>query len=73
MRYTLLEFINKKTENKFSFLKLKEVVYNKNSQKCVIFLLYPQTKDISLPHSPITRGNPTLNDVTPLFSFTAFH
>lgn len=42
MKHTLLEFINDKTNNKYNYLKLKEVIYHQKSNKCVVFFIYPQ-------------------------------
>ena len=42
MKHTLLDYINDKTNNKYSYLKLKEVIYHKKSNKCVVFFIYPQ-------------------------------
>lgn len=41
MKHTLLDYINDKTNNKYSYLKFKEVVYHQKSNKCVVFFIYP--------------------------------
>lgn len=38
-----LELLNKKFNNKYEFLKLLDVVYNKDTSLCTITLLYPYT------------------------------
>ncbi len=41
MKHTLLDYINDKTNNKYNYLKLKEVVYHQKANKCVVFFIYP--------------------------------
>ena len=35
--------INKQFKNEFSFLKIIDIVYNKNTKTCIINFLYPQS------------------------------
>ncbi len=42
MNYSLVDYINTKTNNEFSFLKLSEVTYFKQEQKCVVSFIYDQ-------------------------------
>ena len=39
--YNLIEFINKITKNKYHYLKLSDVSFNKSSNKLSLVLLYP--------------------------------
>lgn len=41
----LTSIIDKEFENKFSFLKLLEINYDKENKQCLITFLYPETKD----------------------------
>ncbi len=43
MALNLIDYINNKTEGKFYFLKLSEIVYYKNSKKCFVYFIYPQS------------------------------
>lgn len=46
-RDNLIELINKKTCNKFSFLKLKQVFFDVSKNACGISLIYPSTQNLS--------------------------
>lgn len=43
----LINLINEKTCNKFSFLRLKQVFFDVNKNYCEIGLIYPQTENLS--------------------------
>ena len=60
MKHTLLEYINDKTNNKYNYLKLKEVVYHQKANKCVVFFIYPHK------HNEPTQE--TLNELTNVVS-----
>ena len=48
MSSNLIDYINNKTEGKYYFLKLSEVVYSKKDKKCFVSFIYPQTvKDLT--------------------------
>ena len=42
-----LEYINKKTCNKFSFLRLKQVFFDRSINTCVVSFIYPKEKDLT--------------------------
>ena len=42
MNYSLMDYINAKTNNEFSFLKLSEVVYFQNEPKCIVSFIYDE-------------------------------
>ncbi len=45
MSLNIIDYINNKTEGKFYFLKLSEVIYNTKSKKCFVSFIYPQNQD----------------------------
>ncbi len=42
-----IEHINEKTSNKFTFLKLKNILYDVNKNNCKIDFIYPSSKEIT--------------------------
>ncbi|MDR0850274.1 MAG: hypothetical protein LBN07_02185 [Christensenellaceae bacterium] len=45
MNYSVVDFINNKTGNTFSFLKLHSAVYKKSDNKCMVNFIYPEWID----------------------------
>ena len=45
MALNLIDFINNKTEGRFHFLKLSEVIYFTKLKKCFVSFIYPQSQD----------------------------
>lgn len=45
--FDLITAINSKTNNRFNFLKLKQVVFNKSKNMCQIQLIYPSQNDLT--------------------------
>lgn len=42
-----LDYINKKTCNKFSFIRLKQVFFDRSINTCVVSFIYPREKDLT--------------------------
>lgn len=42
MNYSLIDYINSKTENKYKFLKLNEVLYIQDEPKCMVTFIYDE-------------------------------
>lgn len=45
MSLNLIDYVNNKTDGKYYYLKLSEVLYDKKEKKCYVSLIYPQDID----------------------------
>lgn len=42
MAYSIIDYINNKSNSEFGFLKLTEIIYGKTDNKCTVNLIYPE-------------------------------